>query len=288
MQSQRAYILDSFVLPEGATEGTRIAFDADNGVILIYNESDQLVASIAAASGTDDDGNRYTDGFVSYGTELTKIRGALANNGRVYWTARSPAEPFDIAGYVWVTNPDTDVTDGPLMELSPPSHRPGGGIPMLRMRSESADGTTEKMRITLGARLGDSTSCTIALRGTVYGERFIGGVLVTEQWRGLPLSNGWVTDPFTGIAPRYRRAPDGRIILKGWATGGTIANGTIVATLPAGYRPDSPVMLGAACPQDSTRHISLVIRPTGAIEVYNLAVASMTFDEVGFYAADVL
>lgn len=53
-----------------------------------------------------------------------------------------------------------------------------------------------------------------------------------QGWTNLGLQNGWGVD----LQPQYRLYPDGDVQLRGRISGGTNAVGTVVATLPAGYR----------------------------------------------------
>jgi hypothetical protein len=53
-----------------------------------------------------------------------------------------------------------------------------------------------------------------------------------EGWNNLGLQNGWVSS----LQPQYRLYPDGDVQLRGRIANGTNAVGTVVATLPAGYR----------------------------------------------------
>jgi len=60
-------------------------------------------------------------------------------------------------------------------------------------------------------------------------------------WTGLTLQNSWAAYGTVGgvtySPPQYRKAADGLVSLRGLIKSGTITDDTIIATLPAGYRP---------------------------------------------------
>lgn len=63
-------------------------------------------------------------------------------------------------------------------------------------------------------------------------------VIVREDtgWITLPLSNSWVTYGAPYEAPRYRRL-NGVVFIDSMLKLGTFTSGTVIATLPAGFRP---------------------------------------------------
>jgi hypothetical protein len=65
-------------------------------------------------------------------------------------------------------------------------------------------------------------------------------------WTNLTLQNGWQI--YTGYAvPQYTKGPDGIVKVKGLIGSGTTTAGTVVANLPAGYRPAAVSLQSAAC-----------------------------------------
>lgn len=89
MQSRNAYILSSFVIPEGATTGARIEFDAENGEIRIYNAANQLVADITPTTGftaydpSIPSSSSLTDGILYVDSDTTLQNGLLQYDGNV-------------------------------------------------------------------------------------------------------------------------------------------------------------------------------------------------------------
>ena len=70
------------------------------------------------------------------------------------------------------------------------------------------------------------------------------------SWIGLSLQNGWAQFP-VGTAPfstvQYTKGSDGIVKVKGLMNNGTVASGTVVATLPPGYRPAEISLQSSTC-----------------------------------------
>lgn len=105
-----------------------------------------------------------------------------------------------------------------------------------------------------------------------------------ETWHTLTLSNAWVAAGAPWATPAVRQMPDGTILLRGLITSGTNANGTVLFTLPVGYRPTSTV--GFLCQGDATISPFLAnvqIATTGAVTVFNLGTAkAVVLDNIRF------
>lgn len=273
------------------TNGQLIVQIGPTPAILIYDELSvpgTLIDSIASINGTDSFGNPYYAGFASYNTAGLKTSVGISG-GDVLWRAFSgPA--FKTPGDAFTNNPGSTSTVAAYLEIdSPESNGSPNGRTMIQLRSLSADNATQKPRITIGANTGDSSNVTVAMRGTVYAESYVSGTATQENWIAFSLLNGWITDPFTGVAPAYRRTATGMICCRGWSTAGAVAAGTVIATLPVGYRPGSVLGVPAMSPQVVAQHVSVVVRANGNIELYNMPVtASFSFDSISFFAGDVL
>jgi hypothetical protein len=63
-------------------------------------------------------------------------------------------------------------------------------------------------------------------------------------WCDLTLQNSWAWYNSTGIfaTPQYTKAADGVVTLKGLIRSGSTTGGSIIATLPAGYRPSATLL----------------------------------------------
>jgi hypothetical protein len=62
-------------------------------------------------------------------------------------------------------------------------------------------------------------------------------------WSNLTLQGGWSFYGGVYTTPQYTKSTDGMIVVKGFIKGGTITAGTVVATLPVGYRPLQTIMI---------------------------------------------
>lgn len=60
-------------------------------------------------------------------------------------------------------------------------------------------------------------------------------IKVQPPWINAVMQNSWVTNDSTPLA--YQKDNMGYVHIRGSITGGGTANGTVIATLPAGYRP---------------------------------------------------
>lgn len=93
-------------------------------------------------------------------------------------------------------------------------------------------------------------------------------------WIALPLNNGWTDFDAVVLPAAYRLAPGNRVEVIGKITGGTNANGTTVATLPAGFRVSSEVFMVAG---SNTGHaVNLTCGTDGTIKISNVNTAPTT------------
>lgn len=61
-------------------------------------------------------------------------------------------------------------------------------------------------------------------------------------WTSLTLQNSWVWFGGNPATPAVTKGSDGIVMLKGLIKSGTIANGTLIANLPAGFRPQQEIV----------------------------------------------
>ncbi len=100
------------------------------------------------------------------------------------------------------------------------------------------------------------------------------------SWINLTLQNGWVYLGNGFSTPQYIKGSDGIVHLKGLLSSGTTTSGTIVTTLPAGYRPSQRLLYaclsaGAFCRFD--------ILPTGEVEtIGTVSNAWLSLDNIHF------
>jgi len=208
MQSRNAYILGSFVIPEGATTGARIEFDAENGRILIYNSANELVLSVSPLDGTDGAGNAIERGFSSY-HDAADTRASL-DSGTLTIASQSLPDFYTILqqGLLAITE-TAFVSDG------------------FEMNFDADEGLMLRSYLTTRRSVwNNADGFWYAGTGSGYDR---------EVWKNIPLQNGWAAT--VGNEPQYRLDADGSIYFRGWANGGVVADNTVFGILPAGYRP---------------------------------------------------
>jgi hypothetical protein len=100
------------------------------------------------------------------------------------------------------------------------------------------------------------------------------------SWCTLPLQNGWL--PYAGYsAPRYTKAADGVVSIKGLIYGGTTTAGTVIANLPPGYRPLQGLLMGIAANGSAGR---VDITPTGNINAAVVSSSWTALDSISYMA----
>jgi hypothetical protein len=102
-------------------------------------------------------------------------------------------------------------------------------------------------------------------------------------WQNLtPLKGGWVFYGSPHSTAQYAKGNDDIVIVKGLVKSGTITNGTVVATLPPGYRPKEKMLLTTVGNQHHTR---VDVAPNGDITFEGTADAGWTsLDPIIFIA----
>ncbi|MNX84289.1 hypothetical protein D3C86_1160820 [compost metagenome] len=102
-------------------------------------------------------------------------------------------------------------------------------------------------------------------------------------WINLGLQNSWVG--YDGGAffatPQYTKGSDNIVRLKGIIKSGNTANGTVVATLPAGYRPKDRILGASAC---ADAYCRVDVLANGNVELYNSSATWTTLDSITFLA----
>jgi hypothetical protein len=103
----------------------------------------------------------------------------------------------------------------------------------------------------------------------------------SATWTNLALQNSWIA--YGGFSsPQYTKGSDNIVRLKGLIKGGSTAYGTVVANLPAGYRPKERTLLAALCnPQVYCR---IDVLPNGNVELYLANSGWTALDNVVFLA----
>lgn len=104
---------------------------------------------------------------------------------------------------------------------------------------------------------------------------------LANSWRSYTLVNGVPT--FTD--PMVQRLHTGIVVLSGLIQGGTITSGTVIATLPVGFRPDTFMMMPVL---NGNNQRGITIQPNGQIILRGSFIDSfITLDGIAFPAAGV-
>lgn len=100
------------------------------------------------------------------------------------------------------------------------------------------------------------------------------------DWQNLPLQNGWQHHPDYSKV-QYSKTFDGVVYLRGSANKGKIAFGTVLGTLPVGFRPSQSIYVSAL--NNSYAIAVLGIEPTGNIIIKaNVDATWLNFDNISF------
>lgn len=92
-----------------------------------------------------------------------------------------------------------------------------------------------------------------------------GGSITQDTWNNAVLQNGWFTlGSHQNLA--YRLDKQGNLLLRGSISGGTHTSGTLIFTLPVGFRPASARTF--PCTNDGGT-CSLTVLTDGTVKIYN-------------------
>ena len=102
----------------------------------------------------------------------------------------------------------------------------------------------------------------------------------SKEWQNLVLANGWNHhQQYNNV--QYCKSFDGVVYLRGTANKGKIAAGTVLGTLPVGYRPSKSIYVSAL--NNSYTIAVLGIEPTGNVIIKaNVDSTWLNFDNVSF------
>jgi hypothetical protein len=98
--------------------------------------------------------------------------------------------------------------------------------------------------------------------------------VIGEDWHAATLLAGWTNlgAPYTTAA--YYLQPDGMVRLRGILVGGTKTDGTVIATLPAGYRPTADEIITVGNATSGGVLPELRIRANGNIEIWGMGAST--------------
>ena len=145
-------------------------------------------------------------------------------------TAISVARVGDIATFSWAAVPGAT------------TYRIGAAVPPAGALSVDQAGTSFTLTVDRGL-----TGYINVYAGNAGGWSAVASSLsTTPLFDALPMAAGWV-DYASGYTPaRYTKTSSGAVMLSGLIRGGSTANGTVLGTLPVGYRPSGSLIFGVA------------------------------------------
>lgn len=245
--------LQSLTLPWDATTGMRIVLDGVNGRILFYDAANELVLSAAPGDGTDPDGNDIERGFTTYNSAANTR--ATLDSGTI--GVRSMSDPdFQTIlqqGRLYITE-DGGATDG--MEIN----------------FDADEGFNLK-------RL-NTTRTSVWNGHNGYWYAGTGFSFDIEDWTALGIIPGWGNSGAPYTDAEYKLGSDGRVYLRGMINGGALADGTLVAGMPAAYAPPD-VSVFPVTTQAPAVHGGVTIDSTGSINIYG-GITSISFEGISY------
>jgi hypothetical protein len=289
MPAYQRPIVYYLVIPTNATTGQRIVLDGVNGVELVYDSFNQVIASIAPGTGTSTDGQSYVAGIASYASGNRSNYSQLFNGQLVLNT------PLDTvaAGAAVLDNSGVN-SDQPELQLFSPAY---SGIPMANAAYIHLFGAnvgfTDNPYVRISARGGPAGDMDVQIAGTLRYASPTGSA--SETWHALSYAANWTDGPF---APgKYTRDANGRILFSGMIqfTGGATGAPITVFTLPVGYRPDRSMNLPLQDSPGTTINpatFTLQLGTNGVASITNFAgtIASghlFSLEDLGFSLAQI-
>ncbi len=121
-----------------------------------------------------------------------------------------------------------------------------------------------------------------SIQAMFYPSSYTAGSVCTTNWCSLTLQNGWLQHGTGFTPPSYTKASDGMVVVNGLIDSGTTTPGTVIANLPAGYRPKERLIMNCASNMASGR---IDIMPNGDIMIdAGISNAWASLDSISFMA----
>lgn len=228
-------LLRKLVLPSNASSGARIVIDGTQNGIFIYDASNNLVESIAAAPGTDPFGNHYTSGFGSYGIG-SQTFGDLSGGNLVLGNIIGGTPDTANAGFLQALGRlfqlVTSIDPG-LPTLTDPLR-----VTFTTGQTAQVTGSTNAPNITIAAN--DLASAA---------DQYISGSVIKtsnstapETWQTPGFNTNWAASTtFNGQSPmvslKFHKDAENNLMVYGCFAAGAVVPGSTVFVLPSAYRP---------------------------------------------------
>lgn len=186
-----------------------------------------------------------------------------------------------------------DVDGDPRIEFRV---NPASADPDAVIRLDNDDDTllidTDRYRMVFGSDANPNAGWQIKKRGSGFGIKYDDSSdtlralrdpfsAVAETWELVTsFSNGWTA--LLAAPPQFYLDAQGFVHLYGRAIPGVTADGTVVMTLPAGYRPARNYFV--PCMQDNAPYVrpGIEVQSGGNVRIFNWSAGNLTFDAVSF------
>lgn len=265
----------------GSGSNNVIILDFTRRALLVYDNSANLIASMAAAATTDSFGNTVYRGMASYDPTGKRIVTNL-DIGEVRFPLLDFPNIF-APGAIGTNQPANNTTPG-MTQIASPSLSNTDHRALIYLVGTSVDGTAVPEIDLLSS---DGTFLTQSFKVNVQGVVDTFG----EQWNQPTLNTNWANTGSGFGKFAYRMTPLGRVAFTGliqWNAAATPAPDPVF-TLPAGYRPNRTVNLCAQnSPSSSVNPGTETIQITtgGVVQVTNYSSGPSTpisFEGLEFY-----
>lgn len=148
---------------------------------------------------------------------------------------------FLLSGSMSATEPNNVAKQPNIKIQAPVDNNTNFGVSVVQVDGQSVDGTGPAQVLIYGKNGGITLPNIVTTNTLFYGfalaANLNAGVISGETWHGISYNANWADS--AGKPVQYRLMPDGTVLMRGWATysGGALASGSTIATLPVGYRP---------------------------------------------------
>lgn len=265
------------ILPTGATTGKRIVLDGAQGLIGLYDDTNQLVGSVAEAASISGTIVNWLSGVAVYSvTNKYSIR--MSSDAGIAFEAYPDQSQFTAGGLIFPSNPAAPGADArPALLFQSPTSDVNKRLLFMGMYSSKTDGTG-KQQLLVGGRngvTGNTIAAEFAMAGFVQAWKTVGTGYAPEIWTAPTYVNGWRNDP---NPPRnqpvaFHIRPDGWVNMRGVAALGTNVANTLIMQVPMYYAPIQTEWFVCACPANPASFSTLRVEPNGNIYIENPATA---------------
>lgn len=268
----------------GQAGGVSIVIDGAHDAILFYDSGGHLLASLAPAAGNDGLGNSFPLGLhVGKSGSAGVVAGLSGSTGLIYF----PGVVANVQNDASLQLNHQGAGNAAQSFLTIGSAQDNVQLDSVASNwvASSHDGTAKAQ---ISEAYIDSTGAAHFYRHLSYSGCVIDVGLITgvdpatgtapgtpaaaETWHAMTLGNGWANRGGVFVTAQYRRTALKELEIVGEISGGTITSGTVVATLPAAYRPahtfDIPVVVAATGTQ--TNSPTLEVASDGTIKVASM------------------